>query len=715
MQRGKADSYTFPQVREAEYAAIITRRRGKAVRGPDRLDRGAPQSLFGVALSGGGIRSSSYCLGVLQALHAQGLIHRIDYLSTVSGGGHIGASMVAAMSRGKRNGQFPFADDPKNAPKRPGAGQEIDSDDVRDSEPVSHIRDHSRYLIPNGMTDILPSLAIVFRGLAVNVFLILALIIPLATITVIANPTTADLHRSILAQVFTPLLTWQTVECNGQAWCDFPFLATVALTAVTFLYLIACGLWRSLPERHGLKAGMSGKEVTSFGAKLSGVLIALTVSSLAIEAQGPILAFFYRHLAGDTESRITISSVAVFLAAFATATAALRAILADWIQKAMTNATVAVKLRAAASKAVFMAAGLIVPFLIYAGYLALSMWGISKSDALQHESSHYPLSPDFLFGAHLVPGLWLAACLLLLWEIWIFLLRKPGRETLRVFLQLVTTDKNTFGAGVLVLVAFAAFLTRATILTRTNGGGYQMVEIYLLATAVVLMLTINFSENANGLHRLYRERLSAAFRLGADLANSKSLLLSGIDEANAPYLLINATLNARQRSALGPAAGAERRADENADGRIVTEPVDDSETRWREPDPVKRGRNAEFFIFSPEFVGSDLTGYVKSELMEQHSAQLDLATAIAISGAQHGPGAYRFAASDDGGFEPAAGLLDAQPALHEINVPRQRERSARASVHALVRLLSCIPDRGIVRPAVRRRREGLSDRRRPHR
>lgn len=634
MQHGDVENYGFDQILEAEYDAIKTRRSGEPGRGEGVSGEDVPASLFGVALSGGGIRSSSFCLGVLQALHARGLIRRMDYLSTVSGGGHIGASMVAAMSRGSEPGQFPFADDPSGRSQAGARGdRQVSSADVRDSEPVSHIRDHSRYLIPNGMRDILPSVAIVFRGLAVNAFLILALIVPLAAITVIANPTVADLDRSILVQVFAPLLTLGKVKCQDQGWCNFPFLATVVLAVASLLYFIAWGLWRSLPERHGLGTGLSGKEVTSFGAKLSGVLIALTVSSFVTEAQGPILSFLYRHLAEEPPTRTATSSIAVGLVAFAGATAGLRATLAGWIQKAMTNATTAVKLRAIASKAVFMAAGLIVPFLIYAAYLALSLWGISQSCIFEHEICHYPLSPGFLFSTHLVTGLWLAAGALLLWETWIFVLRKPGRETLRVFVDLVATDRNVFGLGVLVLFIFVAFLAAAAVVTRTPAGGYEMVEIYLLATAVVLMLTINFSENANGLHRLYRERLNAAFRLGANAAGSDPLPLSRIDVANAPYLLVNATLNARQRSALGPAAGAARRADEAKDREAITMAVAAGDRKLREPDPVKRGRNAEFFIFSQGFVGSDLTGYIKSELMERHSSQLDLATAIAISGA----------------------------------------------------------------------------------
>ncbi len=48
-------------------------------------------NLVGLAFSGGGIRSATFNLGVLEALRDLDLLKKIDYLSTVSGGGYIGA------------------------------------------------------------------------------------------------------------------------------------------------------------------------------------------------------------------------------------------------------------------------------------------------------------------------------------------------------------------------------------------------------------------------------------------------------------------------------------------------------------------------------------------------------------------------------------------------------------------------------------------------
>ncbi len=53
------------------------------------------ERLAGLAFSGGGIRSATFNLGVLQTLADLGLLGRFNYLSTVSGGGYIGSWLRA--------------------------------------------------------------------------------------------------------------------------------------------------------------------------------------------------------------------------------------------------------------------------------------------------------------------------------------------------------------------------------------------------------------------------------------------------------------------------------------------------------------------------------------------------------------------------------------------------------------------------------------------
>jgi hypothetical protein len=56
-------------------------------------------SLTGLAFSGGGIRSATFNLGVLEGLRDLDLLRQFDYLSTVSGGGYIGAWLAANVLR----------------------------------------------------------------------------------------------------------------------------------------------------------------------------------------------------------------------------------------------------------------------------------------------------------------------------------------------------------------------------------------------------------------------------------------------------------------------------------------------------------------------------------------------------------------------------------------------------------------------------------------
>jgi predicted acylesterase/phospholipase RssA len=58
------------------------------------------EPLVGLALSGGGIRSATFGLGVLQAMKRLGLFSSLDYVSTVSGGGYIGGWLQAVIANG---------------------------------------------------------------------------------------------------------------------------------------------------------------------------------------------------------------------------------------------------------------------------------------------------------------------------------------------------------------------------------------------------------------------------------------------------------------------------------------------------------------------------------------------------------------------------------------------------------------------------------------
>ena len=82
MGTAKSKRTAAAQLRRDERAALLRRRRRAGF--TNAQARQAP--LVGLALSGGGVRSATFALGLLRGLAAQGLLRRVDYLSSVSGG-----------------------------------------------------------------------------------------------------------------------------------------------------------------------------------------------------------------------------------------------------------------------------------------------------------------------------------------------------------------------------------------------------------------------------------------------------------------------------------------------------------------------------------------------------------------------------------------------------------------------------------------------------
>lgn len=161
------------------------------------------------------------------------------------------------------------------------------------------------------------------------------------------------------------------------------------------------------------------------------------------------------------------------------------------------------------------------------------------------------------------------------------------------------------------------------------GNERKILVLYVIVFSLSLTISSFLQPNANSLHRLYRDRLSRAFLFDFVLAREDreqslvgkrnrevfvehsagkpvklelrpqdSLKLSQLNTAAAPYHLINTALNIQG-------------------SRHVNQ----------------RARNAEFFVLSKRYCGSEPTGYVDTRAVEDASPNLDLATAMAVSGA----------------------------------------------------------------------------------
>jgi hypothetical protein len=147
---------------ESEYVEIQMRRRNARLEMPVG-ESGRPLRITGLALSGGGVRSATFNLGLLQALAAAGKLKGFDYLSTVSGGGYTGGWWSAWLSRKERTGDEIFPPEEDIDSERDNRRWEmenkmsrVDADrpQIKDSainaseDPIHHLRLFSNVMTP---------------------------------------------------------------------------------------------------------------------------------------------------------------------------------------------------------------------------------------------------------------------------------------------------------------------------------------------------------------------------------------------------------------------------------------------------------------------------------------------------------------------------------------------------------------------------------------
>ena len=124
--------------------------------------------LTGLALSGGGIRSAAFALGIIQELAHRNVLAKFDYVSSVSGGGYIASWLTTWVHReGYQKVE-----------------QTLNTIQPNVASPLSHLRKYSNFLTPRSSifsTDFFALFTLYFR----NLFLNWLIIVPLILITVL--------------------------------------------------------------------------------------------------------------------------------------------------------------------------------------------------------------------------------------------------------------------------------------------------------------------------------------------------------------------------------------------------------------------------------------------------------------------------------------------------------------------------------------------------
>jgi hypothetical protein len=522
-------SVPFDDIRDVEFAKL-KRRRGERS-SPLPVPEGDMRPT-GLALSGGGIRSAAVCLGAIQALRSHSRLDSVDYLSTVSGGGYTGACLSAAMSK-KGGGTFPF---------------EIDSgdsaDQFKDSPVVAHIRNYSNYLLPRSRSAIrnwTEAAVIILRGLLANAVCVIAFLLPAAWLTAVAFP-----HRDLLEANFIPyLFGWQP------AW---RFLIPTGLAGLLALLLTIWAMARSRSNWDRIT-----DDTSSGFLSITHVLLALLLLAFALDLQPLAIGWIgSKHV---SETWVVLKASLPALTAFMGAVSALASSLGKFLHTSRRSQSLVTMGLRLATQAALIVAAVVLPLLIWVGYIELSLWVIPNQPvAMPWDATAFPAIP--------LPRDWT----------WL--------------------PETRLGLIVrLTVVSWAIMLC-----LRANG--YSLHRLYRdrLSKAFLVSALPELDVRANGKTRSMEtwklKRLRNKARAEDDCPPLDTIRLSELQSSTGPYPLINAALNVQ--------------------GSLEAN---------------RRGRNADFFVFTPDYVGSDLTEYAPVKRMEALDSRLDVATAMAISGA----------------------------------------------------------------------------------
>lgn len=103
----------------------------------------------GLALSGGGIRSATFCLGVAQILAERDLLKEVDFLSTVSGGGYTGSFLTSRLGEGAAHTEVA-------GPRGPDPG------------PIRYLRLNAKFLVARTLKESWSMVTATLAGMLLN-------------------------------------------------------------------------------------------------------------------------------------------------------------------------------------------------------------------------------------------------------------------------------------------------------------------------------------------------------------------------------------------------------------------------------------------------------------------------------------------------------------------------------------------------------------------
>lgn len=553
-------------------------------------DQPQPENLVGLALSGGGIRSAATCLGAMQALDGKDVMRRVDYLSSVSGGGYAAACLnaniagVRYLGRTVEPARSASAAQPGSARDKPSQGFPTPRRGwifpfphvvgIRETVLFRYLRANAQYLVPRGKVleyGFAPVLLV--RGLFLNLWAMLPLVLTLSAIT--------------LGLLLCPRLrhAGQAAELLG---------ATASLLGILWAVFFAI----SRPARDRLETGRHRSAWSMLFA--AGALVALIAAAadlaygvIAGLIVGIVTAFEWRRQ-NDFEGRYGSWRPRAGVGSRRHSVDAAAGLARESYRQAQAQA-----------------------LLVSAGALFLMLQPVAAAwigAAMERD----------LVSWHGV-GLLAAAAVGSTWAGRFEKLPSMARRALLLLAAALVGPVLLWGGSLLITASIAlgggvwsytdlgfhiAFDRAPWVVSfiESFGRDAMIVDAALsLGLAALLLWWLNkslYKANEVSPHSHYRDKLANTFLFSASLSDrsrvrsQSELKLSAMDVRTAPFPLINAALNF----------------------------IDRDEYRGR-------GRNSTFFTFSPRHIGSTQVDFMRTETLERVFARFKLSSAMAISGA----------------------------------------------------------------------------------
>lgn len=442
----------------------------------------------------------------------------------------------------------------------------------KDTPAVQFLRDNANYLHFGNPVEMLRNLAVYLRGLFANVVILSMILFFLAAVTVASNSTLESLTKPDLFGLQLPA-TWSKAGIFG---------ISVAIALIVFVFNIS---WANvLSFAKSATTGIWSKILwlAAFAPLLICIVAFLELQPLLINKMiGPVSKIDTTGtcLSGTLNAQCTDEKGVLLQRGNACPTSRLvyscepkeKKVDAFFSSPALQHLTAFAK-------------SLLAPILALATLLSTNLGEFFRQEAVKNTWTSLLKRNTSRILVYLAA----ASFLILLWLQYLYL----------VYWGIHLPNPENY-ANRDIPVALSASARKFMQWTGTSGS-YAL--FYFAVSALLYLLVFKLKPNANSLHGLYRDRLGAAFCFkmnGTASHPAGDTKLSALASSR-PIQLFNTAINL-QRS------------------EVVR----------------RRGRKADFFMFSPLWIGSEATGYAPTKQVEAlpDAVDLDIATAVAVSGA----------------------------------------------------------------------------------